>query len=121
MPIQLPFATAQLSLQRFGCEIFFISLTCLGTWTKNRRCPEKHAATFARASALNVVHLPALCGEALRKIDPHIMNDHFLSWCCPDGRLLTLWMLLWGKTSSGVSRVRYARDPYYEKLDPWWV
>jgi hypothetical protein len=34
MSIQLPFATTQLSLQHFGCEIFLISLTCLGTWTK---------------------------------------------------------------------------------------
>jgi hypothetical protein len=25
------------------------------------------------------------CGEAPRKTDLHMINDHFLSWCCLDG------------------------------------
>jgi hypothetical protein len=80
------------------------------------------------------------CGEAARKSEPRKMNDHYMSWCCLDGRILTLWMILCrfdmieielralnqqskqsnqgrrsGNTSSGISGVGYAAP----RNDPW--
>ena len=34
------------------------------------------------------------CGEAPVKSEPHKINDHHISWCCLDGRIVTLWMFL---------------------------
>jgi hypothetical protein len=82
------------------------------------------------------------CSEAARKGKPYKINDHYMSWCCLDGRILTIWMMLCrfdkielelrrsnqqpkqsiqgrisGSTSSGVSGVGYAAPT----SDPWWM
>jgi hypothetical protein len=34
------------------------------------------------------------CGETAREGRPRKLNDHYMSWCCLDGRLVTIWMML---------------------------
>jgi hypothetical protein len=46
MPIHLPFATTQLSLHHFGCEIFSISLTCLGDLGEEQAMPREACRHF---------------------------------------------------------------------------
>lgn len=95
-----------------------------------RRCGNCHAVTCLG------------CGETARKGRPHKINDHYMSWCCLDGRILTVWMMLCrfdkielelrtsnkqpkqptrsrisGNTSSGVSGVGYTAHAN----DPWWM